>query len=106
MDMTPHASWAALASAHRVHAGYAKLDRNSAAWTIAVWAGALLVFSALALHSPTVGEIVMTAIAAIGAVFAFLVRREAAKRVDRHTKQADKFEQLATCTYRYSMENR
>lgn len=104
--MTPHASWAALASAHRVHAGYAKSDRNSATWTIAVWAGTFLTASTLALHSPTVGEIVLSAIAAIGAAFAILIRREAAKRADRHTKQADKFEQLANYTYRYSMENR
>lgn len=106
MRLTPHATWASLASAHRVHAGYAKAERVNATYSIWLWSFMTGLCCYLSFTDPGIGRFILLAIVALGVALAVFVRHEAGKRYEDHDAQADKYQMLAHSTRHYSMEKR
>ena len=106
MSLILHATWASLASAHRVHAGYAKAERVNATYSIWLWSFMAGLCCYLVITDPGIGRFILLAIGALGVSLAVFVRHEAGKRYEDHAAQADKYQMLAYGTRHYSTENR
>ena len=106
MRLTPHATWASLASAHRVHAGYAKAERVNSTRSIWLWSFMTGLCCYLAVTDPGIGRFILLAIGALGVALAVFVRHEAGKRYKDHAAQADKYQMLAYGTLHDRIEKR
>ena len=98
--------YAAKASAHRVHAEYAKAERINSTRSIWLWSFMTGVCCYLAFTDPGIGRFILLAIGALGVSLAVLVRHEAGKRCEDHAAQADKYQMLADGTLHDRIKNR
>ena len=83
--------YAAKASAHRVHARYAKAEADNALWNLATWIVVTAVFAILAVLDPSIARFAFLAVGAIVIVFTIQDRRDAQDRYHRHALDAEKY---------------